>query len=126
MTMKSRCTAIVITGVLTIAGCGNTSSPEPSIAAPTAATTASDRSDATRLWIGPDVVDCEGAAPQTCLQVSEAADGEYEFFYDSIEGFDPQPGTSYVVDVEIIEIENPPADGSSLRYILIDVVEQSS
>jgi len=72
------------------------------------------------------VIDCEGAAPQTCLQVSEAADGEYEFFYDSIEGFDPQPGTSYVVDVEVIEIENPPADGSSLRYILIDVVEQSS
>ena len=81
--------------------------------------------DVTRLWIGPDLVDCEGAAPQTCLLVSESEGGEQEFFYDQIEGFTHVVGTSYVIDVEITEVDDPPADGSSLSYRLVSIVSET-
>ena len=85
----------------------------------------SESSDTTRLWIGPERVECEGVAPMMCLQVAESEDGDYQLFYDTIEGFNYQEGTSYVIDVSITEIENPPADASSLQYTLVKIVEES-
>jgi hypothetical protein len=85
----------------------------------------SSGTDTTRLWIGPELVECEGVAPMMCMQVAESADGEYEYFYDEIAGFDYQEGTSYVIDVEITEIEDPPADASSLQYTLVEIVEEN-
>lgn len=79
----------------------------------------------TRLWIAPELVDCEGVGPQTCMQVAESADGPTELFYDTIEGFEHQAGTTYVVDVRIETVDDPPADGSSLRYVLAAVVSAS-
>ncbi len=85
----------------------------------------SESPDTTRLWIGPERVECEGVAPMMCLQVAESEDGNYQLFYDTIEGFDYQEGTSYVIDVSITEVENPPADASSLQYTLVEIVEES-
>jgi hypothetical protein len=85
----------------------------------------SSGTDTTRLWIGPELVECEGVAPMMCMQVAESADAEYQYFYDEIAGFDYQEGTSYVIDVEITEIEDPPADASSLRYTLVEIVEEN-
>ena len=85
----------------------------------------SESTDTTRLWIGPERVECEGVAPMMCLQVAESAEGDYQLFYDTIEGFDYQEGTSYVIDVSITEVENPPADASSLQYTLVEIVEES-
>ena len=90
-----------------------------------ALTGCSDSTDTTRLWIGPERVECEGVAPMLCLQVAESEDGDYQLFYDTIEGFDYQEGTSYVIDVSITEVENPPADASSLQYRLVEIVEES-
>ena len=96
-----------------------------SVALGVALTGCSDSTDTTRLWIGPERVECEGMAPMMCLQVAESEDGDYQLFYDTIEGFDNQEGTSYVIDVSITEVENPPADASSLQYTLVEIVEQS-
>ena len=85
----------------------------------------SESTDTTRLWIGPERVECEGVAPMMCLQVAESEDGDYRLFYDTIEGFDYQEGTSYVIDVSITEVENPPADASSLQYTLVEIVKES-
>ena len=85
----------------------------------------SESLDTTRLWIGPERVECEGVAPMMCLQVAESKDGNYQLFYDTIEGFDYQEGTSYVIDVSITEVENPPADASSLQYTLVEIVEEN-
>ena len=85
----------------------------------------SDSTDTTRLWIGPDRVECEGVALMMCLQIAESEDGDYQLFYDTIEGFDYQEGTSYVIDVSITEVENPPADASGLQYTLVEIVEES-
>ena len=90
-----------------------------------ALTGCSDSTDTTRLWIGPERVECEGVAPMMCLQVAESEDGDYQLLYDTIEGFDYQEGTSYVIDVSITEVENPPADASSLQYTLVKIVEES-
>lgn len=54
-----------------------------------------------RFWIGPETADCVGVGPQTCLVLRRSADGNEEFFYESIEGFTHQAGTSYVIDVEV-------------------------
>lgn len=75
-----------------------------------------------RMWIEPDLVDCVGVAPMECLQVAYTEGGEPEYFYDSIAGFEHQEGTSYVIDVQVTEVENPPADASSLSYTLVDVI----
>ena len=81
--------------------------------------------ETTRLWIAPELVDCVGVAPQQCMLVTTSEDGEAEFFYDAIDGFTYTEGTSYVIDVTIDEIEDPPADASSLRYTLVQIVEET-
>ena len=96
-----------------------------SVAVGVALTGCSDSTDTTRLWIGPERVECEGVAPMMCLQVAESEDGDYQLFYDTIEAFDYQEGTSYVIDVSITEVENPPADASNLQYTLVEIVEES-
>ena len=82
--------------------------------------------DTTRMWIGPELVECEGVAPMMCLQVAYAADDDYELFYDQIAGFDYREGTSYVIDVTITEVADPPADAASLAYTLVDIVEENA
>ena len=96
-----------------------------SVALGVALTGCSDSTDTTRLWIGPERVECEGVAPMMCLQVAKSEDGDYQLFYDTIEAFDYQEGTSYVIDVSITEVEDPPADASSLQYTLVEIVEES-
>ena len=42
-------------------------------------------------------------------------------FYNSIEGFDYQPGFIYDIKVIVEQVDNPPADGSSLKYTLQEI-----
>jgi len=81
--------------------------------------------DTVRMWIGPELIDCEGVAPMQCMEVAYSENGETELFYDSITGLDYQEGTSYVVDVAVTEVADPPADASSLSYTLVDIVSQT-
>jgi len=53
-----------------------TSTPEPSLPAPLEKT----------IYVGPALVDCQGVAPQKCLQVKENPADEYTLFYGQIEG----------------------------------------
>ena len=57
-------------------------------------------------------------------QVKENTEDEWQLFYDQIEGFEWEPGYTYELIVAVDEIENPPADASSLRYVLIEVVNK--
>jgi len=45
----------------------------------------------------------------------------WTYLYDRIEGFNYEPGYVYDLKVRRINIDNPPADGSSLKYILVNV-----
>lgn len=88
--------------------------------------TPSGGDEVVRMWIGPELVACEGVAPMECMQVSYTEDGEPELFYDSIDGFAHEEGTSYVIDVQVTEVASPPADGSSLDYALVEIVSESA
>ena len=76
------------------------------------------------LFVGPEKVDCVGVAPQKCYKVREDPSEEWRFFYSEIAGFEYEPGYEYELLVHEIKVENPPADGSSLRWELIEVVSK--
>ncbi|MCP4196097.1 MAG: META domain-containing protein [Proteobacteria bacterium] len=78
------------------------------------------------LFVGPEKVECIGEAPQECMLVKGNRDDEYTLFYDSIEGFEHEPGFEYELLVQVEEVENPPADASSFKYTLVDVVDKSA
>ena len=77
------------------------------------------------LFVGPKRVPCEGEGPQECYQVSETPDGEWQLFYSEIEGFQWEPGYIYELQVNVYQVENPPAGGSSLRYELVEVISKT-
>lgn len=71
-----------------------------------------------------------------CLQVREiryddkglkvGTPGEFEHFYDGIEGYTHEPGVRNVLRVDRYTVKNPPADGSSNAYVLDMVVESAN
>lgn len=71
-----------------------------------------------------------------CLQVREirydangvrqGADGEFQNFYDAIEGYTHEPGVRNVLRVKRYQIKNPPAAASSQAYVLDMVVESET
>jgi heat shock protein HslJ len=73
-------------------------------------------------------VPCTGVAPMSCLQVKrgDPADGEWQNFYAQIEGFEYQPGNLYRLLVRQTNLppEAVPADASSIRYELVEILEQ--
>ena len=67
-----------------------------------------------------------------CLHVREIAyddsgavrkTGEWEFLYQEIEGYTHEPGVRNVLRLKRYKVPNPPADGSSIAYVLDMVVE---
>lgn len=75
--------------------------------------------------VGAEQVDCTGVAPQKCLLVKEDPSADYQLFYTAIEGFEFVQGFEYELRVQVEPVENPPADASSLRYTLLEVVSQT-
>jgi len=72
---------------------------------------------------------CVGVAPMMCLQVrrGEHATGDWQNFYAGIEGFEHQPGYRYLIRVRETPLPpgQVPADASSIRYELVEVLDQA-
>lgn len=49
--------------------------------------------------------------------------GEWQFFYQDIEGYTHEPGVRNVLRLKRFNVQDPPADGSSIAYVLDMVVE---
>ncbi len=77
------------------------------------------------MYVGPELVECTGVGPQTCMQVKMNPDDNYTLFYNQIEGFTFEPGNEYELLVLVQAVENPPADGSSLKYTLVEEVSKA-
>ena len=45
----------------------------------------------------------------------------WNYLYDGVEGFNYEPGYIYDIKARKVEVENPPLDGSSIKYILVNV-----
>ena len=76
------------------------------------------------IYIADHLVDCEGVAPQKCMLIKGKIVDEWTTFYDQIEGFEYEEGYEYLLNVKIKTIKNPPADGSNLKYTLVEVFEK--
>ena len=74
-------------------------------------------------------VPCVGVGPMQCLQIQRGDDasGQWQFFYSQIRGFDFEPG--YLYRLRVRETRLPPAqvpaDASSIRYDLVEVLDKS-
>ncbi|MDT8439028.1 MAG: DUF4377 domain-containing protein [Wenzhouxiangellaceae bacterium] len=79
-------------------------------------------------WINSHRAPCTGVGPMHCLLVHDRPEpfGPWRFHYDEIEGFDFRAGSLYRLRLEQIELppEQVPADASSIRYRLLEVLEQ--
>ncbi len=116
MNNKAKLLALVLLVTsLVLAACGgapeiNTEEPEDNVKT---------------VFIGPELVDCVGEAPQKCMQIKENPEDDYQYFYDQIEGFDYEEGYEYELLVKEENVENPPADASSLKWTLVEVVNKT-
>ncbi len=81
-------------------------------------------SEAVTLYVGPELVDCVGVGPMKCMQVKSDPEGEYEYFYDTIEGFEYEDGFEYELEVQVDPRENPPADASAYTYTLLRILNK--
>ena len=74
------------------------------------------------IYVADHLADCTGVSEQKCMLVREGPEEEWTYFYDGIEGFEYEEGYEYQISVEVQEVENPPADASSLRYVLREII----
>ncbi|CAK7061995.1 MAG: hypothetical protein KER_02650 [Kerstersia gyiorum] len=79
-----------------------------------------------QIYLDDRKVPCTGVAPQTCYRVRDSKDSPWQLFYGEIAGFDFQPGTSYLLRINEIQVDQPPADAPSVRWVLDGVLEQRS
>ena len=90
-----------------------------------AGTRVATESSIVTLYVAPKLVNCVGVVPRKCMLVREAGEQNYTYFYDTIEGFDYQPGYNYKLRVRKTRIENPPMDASSIQWTLVEQLEKT-
>ena len=83
-----------------------------------------------RYWVNSAKVDCEGVGAQTCYQIQRGdtlRDEGWELFYGDIEGFEFEPGQLFHLRVEEkkVDPEKVPADGSSMKYTMVEFISRT-
>jgi hypothetical protein len=68
--------------------------------------------------------DCMAVGPRKCMQVKINDAPSWQLFYDPIQGFTYEEGYEYKLVAKRETIDNPPADGSSYRYTLVELVDK--
>jgi hypothetical protein len=112
--------AVTLAGAAGLAGCQTNDAP-----APVAAQRPADGQAVTRtVYVAPQKARCVGVAPMECLQVRNTPNEPWSLWYAGIEGFDFQPGFQYVLEINEYKVPNPPADGSSIHWVLKRVVQR--
>ncbi len=76
------------------------------------------------LYVDSKQVECTGVMLQQCLLVKTSEEADWEYFYDSINGFEYETGYYYKLAVKTSKIENPPQDASAISYALVEVLEK--
>ncbi|MGD9507972.1 MAG: DUF4377 domain-containing protein [Geminicoccaceae bacterium] len=76
------------------------------------------------LEVDSRLVECAGVAQQQCMRVRDVGEEGWVVFHGRIEGFAYEPGYRYRLQVEEFPVENPPADASSVRTVLVEIVRK--
>ncbi len=92
--------------------------------------TVQEKDDVFTYWVSGSKEPCQGMVPMECMMVKKGADfekHEWTYFYDAIDGFNYTPGFTYKLRVkeEHIPIDQVPADASSIRYTLVELLEKN-
>ena len=122
---------ITVALALLAGACGSNATSEGAETAETADTTdqagETDESIDT-FFVSGTVEQCEGEGTFPCYPTNVGTpDGEETRIYEGeIEGFTHEAGHSYELRVRITDVEDPPADGSSLRYELVEIVSDTT
>lgn len=104
---------------------------------PTAATRFGGEGERVFLEVAPERVACQHPLipDHQCLRVREIVfdeqglrqgEGEWQPLYQEIEGYTHQPGVRNVLRLDRFQVADPPADGSSVAYVLDMVVESET
>jgi len=82
--------------------------------------------DYERLIVAPTKATCTGwwGGEFDCLQVRTPTAATWTEFTDTIEGFTWEPGYFHEIEVRVLRIPNPPADGSDRYYVLDRLVRK--
>jgi len=75
-------------------------------------------------YIAPVKVDRIGVGPMKCLLVKSKMEAQWQYFYQKINGFEHEWGQTSIIKVKETKMDNPPADGSSLQFELVEILEQ--
>ena len=81
-------------------------------------------------WVNSLKVPCTAESPSHCLQVQKAEvpdPNQWESFYSPISGFEFEAGYIYklIVKERELDVATVPADGSSIAYTLVRVLEKN-
>ena len=92
---------------------------------------AKDDPKAVTYFVNSAKVPCEGVGKMQCLQIQKGemmSEGNWSNFYGNIEGFDYQQGFIYKISVteEKSDPATVPADASSIKYTLVQVLEKET
>lgn len=77
------------------------------------------------LYVAPQQVECSGVSDQKCFLIRSYPGENWILHYDEISGLDYEPGFSYKLKVRKESVNNPPIDASSVRLILVEVLEKT-
>lgn len=78
------------------------------------------------MYIAANKQPCTGVGNMECMMIKKDKNqNDWEYFYSSIDGFTYEQGFEYKLLIKEEKIENPPADGSSIRYKLIKVISKN-
>jgi heat shock protein HslJ len=69
--------------------------------------------------------ECVGVGPQECLNVRTPEETEWTLWYAGIEGFEHEAGYDYRLVVSETTVADPPADGSSIKWTLVEELEKT-
>ena len=78
------------------------------------------------LTIGPYTETCQGFIEQTCFLEFNEESQEWEFFYESIQGFDYEPGYIYQLKVRLEDRGTDIQDVGRYAYHLVEVISKEA
>ena len=76
------------------------------------------------LYVAPKKVDCTGVSANKCYLIRRGAEGNWIMHYQEIVGLDYELGFSYKIKVKKESIKNPPMDGASFQYKVVEILEK--
>ena len=76
------------------------------------------------LTLGPYGVRCQGFVEQDCFLEYNATSGRWEFFYESIQGFNFEPGYFYTLEVRLEDRGPYIQDVGRYSYHLVKIIEK--